>query len=429
VALRSLPSLRVWLQSTSLLAVVAGYTALFAFGLSLAEAERLKRHQRLVEQIRNGLSTGELSLPLPQGFGINAVLVAGDLRDASPTLLRIDGAYWLTSRSTLPSLASSNALLEVRQNITASIQSQRRDQLLLIAAAGMSLLLVSLLFRVVLWRGLITPLDSLADELSFLGADSLGQRTLDPDGQSQELQPIVEAFNQLQSRLAEAWQRERRFVDGVAHELRTPITVISGHAQSLKAELPEAGPAKVALIAAEAERLGELVTVMLDLARSDAGRLTLELESLDPELVVLDAYERLQALAPDRLRLAPPIEAEMPRITADAERLQQCLAALVDNALRYSSGAVQLAVSALDDSVTVHVRDQGPGIPEAERAQVLERFVRGSTAIGTRGIGIGLATVSLLMEAMQGELRIGDAPEGGADLQLRFKLSDRPPAP
>ena len=429
MALRSLPSLRVWLQSTSLLAVVAGYTALFAFGLSLAEAERLKRHQRLVEQIRNGLSTGELSLPLPQGFGINAVLVAGDLRDASPTLLRIDGAYWLTSRSTHPSLASSNALLEVRQNITASIQSQRRDQLLLIAAAGMSLLLVSLLFRVVLWRGLITPLDSLADELSLLGADSLGQRTLDPDGQSQELQPIVEAFNQLQSRLAEAWQRERRFVDGVAHELRTPITVISGHAQSLKAELPEAGPAKVALIAAEAERLGELVTVMLDLARSDAGRLTLELESLDPELVVLDAYERLQALAPDRLRLAPPIEAEMPRITADAERLQQCLASLVDNALRYSSGAVQLAVSALDDSVTVHVRDQGPGIPEAERAQVLERFVRGSTAIGTRGIGIGLATVSLLMEAMQGELRIGDAPEGGADLQLRFKLSDRPPAP
>ena len=53
-----------------------------------------------------------------------------------------------------------------------------------------------------------------------------------------ELQPIVEAFNQLQSRLAEAWQRERRFVDGVAHELRTPITVISGHAQSLQLELP-----------------------------------------------------------------------------------------------------------------------------------------------------------------------------------------------
>ena len=429
MAFRSLPSLRAWLQSTSLLAVVAGYASLFAFGTSLAEVERLERHQRLVDQIRHGLNTGAFLLPLPQGFGVQAVLVPGESRDEKPRLRLIHGSYWLTSRTPLPALASSTVLLEVRQDITASVQSQRRDQLLLIAAAGMSLLLVSLLFRVVLWRGLIKPLQFLADELASFSADSLGQRSLDSCGQSRELQPIVEAFNQLQSRLAEAWQRERRFVDGVAHELRTPITVISGHAQSLQAELPPASQAKLALIAAEAERLGELVTVMLDLARSDAGRLTLQLETLDPELVVLDAYERLQALAPNRLRLAPSLDAEIPRITADPERLQQCLAAIVDNAVRYSAGAVHLAVSASDDSVILHVRDQGPGIPEQERGQVLQRFVRGSTSIGTRGSGIGLATVKLLMEAMQGELLIGDAPEGGADLQLRFRISDPPPAP
>ena len=429
MALRSLPSLRVWLQSTSLLAVVAGYVALFAFGSSLAEAERLDRHQRLVAQIRNGLNTGELSLPLSPGLGVEAALVPGELGQEVPTIYSIDGASWLTSRSRLFSLPSVQGVLEVRQNITASIQSQRRDELLLIAAAGMSLLLVSLLFRLVLWRGLIKPLQFLADELACLSADSLGQRSLDPVGQSRELQPIVEAFNQLQSRLAEAWQRERRFVDGVAHELRTPITVISGHAQSLQVELPEASKAKVALIAAEAERLGELVTVMLDLARSDAGRLTLELETLDPELVVLDAYERLQSLAPARLRLAPSSEAEISFITADVERLQQCLAALVDNALRYSFGAVHLAVSASDDIVILHIRDQGPGIPEAERAQVLERFVRGSTSIGTRGSGIGLATVQVLMESMQGKLLIADAPGGGADIQLCFRISAPPPAP
>ena len=427
--MRSLPSLRVWLQSSSLLAVVAGYSALFAFGSSLAEAERLERHQRLVEQVSTGLSTGALSLPLPQGFGVQAALVLGDRYPERPALRLVDDSYWLISRTVLLSPAESIVLLEVRQNITASIQSQRRDQLLLIAAAGMSLLLVSLLFRLVLWRGLMKPLQSLAGDLSILSADSLGQRSLDPVGQSRELQPIVEAFNQLQKRLAEAWQRERRFVDGVAHELRTPITVISGHAQSLHSELSEASESKMALIAAEAERLGELMTVMLDLARSDAGRLTLELESLDPELVVLDAYERLQALAPERLRLVPPAQVELPRITVDPERVQQCLAALVDNALKFSEGAVQLAVSASSNVVTLHVRDQGPGIPEAERMQVLERFARGSTAIGTRGSGIGLATVSLLMEAMQGELRIGDAHGSGADMQLRFKLSGRLPAP
>jgi len=429
VALRSFPSLRVWLQSTSLLAVVAGYTALFAFGSFLADAERVERHLRLVNQIRNGLSTGELSFPLPEGFGVHVALVPPDSHHASPTLRLVDGSYWLTSRSTLPSLGSSNVLLEVQQNITASIQSQRRDQLLLIAAAGMSLLLVSLLFRLVLWRGLIKPLQSLTGDLSRLSADSLGQRTLDPVGQSRELQPIVEAFNQLQARLAEAWQRERCFVDGVAHELRTPITVISSHAQSLQLDVSEESQEQLALIAAEAERMGDLVTAMLDLARSDAGRLTLELKPLNPELILLDAYERLHAFAQDRLRLAPPSKGEMLRITADAERLHQCLAALVDNALLYSKRVVELSVSTSGDVVILHVCDQGPGISEGERSQVLERFVRGSTAIGTRGSGIGLATVKLLMEAMQAELLIADALGGGADMQLRFKILAPPPAP
>ena len=67
--------------------------------------------------------------------------------------------------------------------------------------------------------------------------------------------------------------------------------------------------------------------------------------------------------------------------------------------------------------------------PRGNEDQVLERFVRGSTSIGTRGSGIGLATVKLLMEAMHGELFIGDAPEGGADLQMHFRISDPPPAP
>ena len=429
MGLRPLPSLRVWLQSTSLLAVVAGYIALLAFGSSMAEAERLQRHQRLVGQIQAGLRGGTLSLPLPPGFDVEADLLPDGAVEPDPILRPIGDSLWLVSRRPLLLPLGTGSVLEVRQNITASLRSQRRDQLLLVAAAGGSMLLTSLLLRIVIWRGLIKPLQSLAGDLASLSVDSLGTVSLDPVGQSQELQPIVTAFNQLQSRLAKAWQRERRFVDGVAHELRTPITVISGHAQCLQAELPGASHVKVALIAAEAERLGELVTAMLDLARSDAGRLTLELETLDPELVVLDAFERLQALAPDRLRLAPPLEAEFRLINADAERVQQCLAALVDNALRYSPGIVQLALSASGDGVSLHVIDQGPGIPEAERAQVLERFVRGSTSIGTRGSGIGLATVSLLMEAMQGELRIGDAHGGGADMRLRFKLSDRPPAP
>ena len=340
-----------------------------------------------------------------------------------------NGSVWLVSRTAFSSAENGQRALEVRQNITASQQREQRDLLLLIAAAGGSVLFTAGLLRLVIWRGLILPMSRLTTELENLQADSLGQRSLDVAAQPQELQTIVTAFNRLQSRLATAWQRERRFVDGVAHELRTPITVISGHAQSLQADASEAIRPVVGLIAAEATRLGDLITVMLDFARGDAGRLSLSISQLDAETLVLEAFERLQALAPDRLRLAAPVNDAALMIHADAERVQQCLAALVENALKFSDGAVQLAVTASSDAVSLHVRDQGPGIPEAERSQVLERFVRGSTAIGTRGSGIGLATVVLLIQAMQGELVIADASGGGADMQLRFRIFDRPPAP
>jgi len=295
--------------------------------------------------------------------------------------------------------------------------------------AGGSVLFTSALLRLVIWRGLIQPLRGFTHELEQLEADSLGSHVLSTAEHPSEFRSIVEAFNQLQARLASAWQRERRFVDGVAHELRTPITVISSHAQRLQAEPSQTSTAAVALIAAEAKRLGELISVMLDFARVDAGRLTLAVLDHDPEVLLLGALERLQGVAPDRLQLAPSVEGDLPRIRADADRVHQCLAALVDNALRYSDGAVQLAVSASSTGVTLHVHDQGPGIPIAERDQVLERFVRGSTASGTQGSGLGLAIVNDLMRAMQGELLIGDAPGGGADLQLRFKISDRQLAP
>lgn len=421
--------MRVWLQSSSLLAVVAGYSLLFAVSRGFVEAERLDRHQQLVASLVDGLSDGRVDLPLPRGLGVEAQWANTGFADPAQITRTADGRVWLISRTRLPAQNQKAPVLEVRQDITASVQRTQRDLLLLIAVAGGSMLFTSALLRLVIWRGLIQPLRGFAGDLEQLEADSLGVQSLDPAQQPSELLPIVEAFNQLQFRLAEAWQRERRFVDGVAHELRTPITVISSHAQRLQTAPSQASPAALALIAAEAKRLGELIAVMLDFARVDAGRLALAVDNLEPEALLLEAFERLQGLAPDRLSLAPSVEADLPPIRADVDRVQQCLAALVDNALRYSEGPVQLAVSASPNGVTLHVRDQGLGIPPAERDQVLERFARGTTATGTQGSGLGLAIVRDLMRAMRGQLVIVEAPGGGADMQLRFMTSAPPPGP
>ena len=408
--------------------MVAGYSLLFAVSRGFVEAERLDRHQQLVASLADGLRDGRVSLPLPQGMRVEAHWASTGFEDPAQIIRSADGRVWLISRTSLDAPSHQASVLEVRQDITASVARSQRDLLLLIAVAGGSVLFTSALLRLVIWRGLIQPLRGFTRELEHLEADSLGVQVLDPSEQPSEFRSIVEAFNQLQARLAAAWQRERRFVAGVAHELRTPITVISSHAQRLQAAPTQNSPAAVALIAAEAKRLGELIAVMLDFARVDAGRLALAVDDLDPEAVLLEAFERLQGLASDRLQLASSVEDVLPRIRADADRVHQCLAALVDNALRYSQGSVQLGVSASPNGVTLYVRDPGPGIPVAERDQVLERFVRGSTASGTQGSGLGLAIVNDLMRAMQAELLIGDAPGGGADMQLHFRISARPPA-
>ena len=117
----------------------------------------------------------------------------------------------------------------------------------------------------------------------------------------------------------------------------------------------------------------------------------------------------------------------LPALWADADRLQQCLQELISNALAYASGAIQLDAQQQGDQLVLHVLDQGPGIPQAEWPLVLQRFRRGRSAAGTRGTGIGLALVDEWMRAMGGDVVIAEAPGGGADLQLRFRLA--PPGP
>ena len=427
---RPLPSIRLWLQSTSLLAVVAGYSLLLLVGGSIRRDARLREHQRLadalVAELRFEPSPAEkLSFPGFQLFALNSGLPFPPRLEAGS-----DQSSWLVSRQRF-SEADRYPLVEVRQNVTADLQQDRIDQLLLVAAAGGSMLFTALLLRLVLRRGLIVPLNTLRDQLNALEADSLGEQSIELEAQPKELQPIADSFNQLQARLSTAWQRERAFVDGVAHELRTPISVMSAQAQRLMQVGPSVGSeaAALQLIASEADRMGELVRVLLDFARSDSGRLRVELASVEPEALALEAYERLLPLAPTRIRLAAPTSELLPLINVDGQRLQQCFAALVDNALKFSFDPVTLSVEFAQGCVVFHVIDSGPGIAMQERESVLERFARGSSAIGTRGSGIGLATVNLLIDAMQGELLIADAADGGADMQLRFMALDPPPGP
>jgi two-component system, OmpR family, sensor kinase len=308
----------------------------------------------------------------------------------------------------------------VLEDVSADMDRERTGQLLLLAAAGLSSLFTSALLRLVLRRGL-RPLDQLSRRVAMLDAERLGGERLPLAGQPQELQPIVQSFNGLLDRLAAGRERQQAFVDGVAHELRTPITLISGYAQRLRRHSPADGAME--RIATEASRMGRLVADLLDIAREEAGRLEVRHERIDFDEALLVAFERLEPLCGGRLVLHPPAEGTAPLALGDWERLQQCITNLVENALKYApSGPVELFSSATAVEIRAHVRDHGPGVADAEKRQIFGRFVRGSAAARptsvSSGSGIGLSVVQVVMERMGGTVEVGDTPGGGADFQL-----------
>ena len=429
--------LRIWLQSSSLLAVLAGYSLLLLFNQQIAGIQRNSAHLQLVDQL-----AAEIALKAQVRSQLQSLLDAALLpglrlqlrpvrqaalgRASPPALVRNGSQEWLVSSVSLALADGSRAQLLVEQDVTASVQQERLAFWLLVVAAGVSSLFTSGLLRLVLRRGLVQPLQEFTNQLSATQAPPLASDQIPVAKQPEELQPIALAFNDLQQRLTVSWERQRSFVDGVAHELRTPITLISGHAQRLLRQPGlEASAPSLRLIEQEAQRMGSLVSDLLDLARQDSGRLQLRRRPILADEALVQAYERLVFSSGWRLHLDTPA-AELPVAMGDPERLQQCLAALIENALHYSPTPlpVTLAADQQGDSLVLHVRDQGPGVDPSERDAIFGRFARGSAAINanSRGSGIGLAVVRLLMEAMGGSVVVAEAPGGGADFQLHLPL-------
>jgi two-component system OmpR family sensor kinase len=416
--------LRLWLQSTSLLAVLAGYSLLLLANQRLAGTERCAAHRQTVQQLsteleRRAASSAQLPSLLASSLlpdlRLSLLPAAIEPSDAQPQ--RRGDQAWLVSQLPLQFADGSRSGLLVEQNVSASVRREAFNFWLLLAAAGASSLFTSALLRLVLHRGLVRPLREFTAQLSAAQVPPDAADALNVADQPEELQPIAIAYNTLHGRLVDSWERQRSFVDGVAHELRTPITLISGHVQALQRRGPQ--PPALQLIQQEAQRMGTLVSDLLDLARNDAGRLHLRCQPLLADDVLLELYERFAPQASGRLRLQACADA--PRANADPHRLQQCLTALVDNALLYSDGPVTLAASTGPaGALVLHVRDRGPGVAAAEREAIFGRFVRGTAGLASphRGSGIGLSVVRLLIEAMGGRVQVVAQPGGGADFQL-----------
>jgi signal transduction histidine kinase len=226
-----------------------------------------------------------------------------------------------------------------------------------------------------------------------------------------EVGELARAFNKMASELALVDRQRRELVANVSHELRTPVSALRAVLENLVDGVAQPDPATLKAALAQTERLGDLVSDLLDLSRVDAG-----ITPLSPTRLTVRPFLRAvleeAALAGHPVRYDLEVDPPDLVVLADRARLHQLLANLLDNAGRHSppEGTVRVRAYRAGDCMVLEVADQGPGIPPEDRAAVFERFTTGGGADG--GTGLGLAIARWVTELHGGRIEVADPPRG-----------------
>ncbi len=345
-------------------------------------------------------------------------LVAGS--SLSLRLPRDEGALLVEARPT----AAGGLVLAQRRGDAVALAGQALRQL------GWSLLVTGLvavtLGLLVAWR-LSLPLKRTA---AAAGALAQGARDVAvPETGPREVAEVARSVNRLATALSRSEARQREFLLSVSHDLRTPLTAITGYAESLADgvvppdRLREVGT----VIGDEATRLERMVADLLDLARLDGAQLSLNPVTVNlVDLVRRTAQTWEHRCAAVGVPFRAEVGAQVLLVHADAQRLRQALDGLLENALRVTPRDAPVVVSLRPEGgrAVLEVRDGGPGLTDDDLPVAFERSVLYERYRGVRqvGTGLGLALVHRLVERMDGNIEAGHAPEGGARFTIRLPL-------
>ncbi len=284
-------------------------------------------------------------------------------------------------------------------------------------------LLASVLVALAGWiatRAALRPVDRMRHAAAALPP---GQRLPVPVARD-ELRGLAEEINRLLARRDDAVARLERFTGDAAHELRSPVTAIRAQAEVAVAHPdPELVAETLRAIVAESTRLSSMLSDLLALTRADSGQRPAA-QSVDLVAAAATAIARADGAEQPVLQLVAPTPA---RVAATPSEVGLVLDNLIGNALRYARSVVRVVVLPAGQSVRLIVEDDGPGIPEADRQRIFDRFVRVNPEAGG-GAGLGLALVAALVHGRGGAVTAGATPAGGARIEARWPVP-QPPVP
>jgi signal transduction histidine kinase len=291
--------------------------------------------------------------------------------------------------------------------------------------AGLAATLVALVLGVILARTLTRPLGELTAATRAMAQGDLEQRV--PVRSQDELGELATAFNQMSADLAQANELRRQMTADIAHDLRTPLTVMAGYLEALRDGVLPPSPDRFETLYKEALLLRRLVEDLRTLSLADAGELTLNREPVPPRTVLEQAAAAYHHQAGQaQITLAVRAGSSLPMIDVDPDRMAQVLGNLVANALRHTpaGGRVLLEAGQRGNDLWLSVRDTGEGIAPDELPHVFDRFHRGDEARQTHEgeSGLGLAIAKSLVELHGGTIAVESTPGQGTTFSIALTV-------
>ena len=269
-------------------------------------------------------------------------------------------------------------------------------------AGALALAMVQLLAR-----GMTSPLREMARAAAAMSRGDYSRRVTATS--RDEVGELARAFTAMAADLAEIDRERRDLVANVSHELRTPISALQAVLENLVDGVQEAEPELLATMLAQVERLGRLVSQLLDLSRLESGAVPLERERF-AVLGVLEAAARESRLQRPDAPVEVSAHPSALTVAGDAERIHQVVVNLIDNALRHAPPGSAVRVRAvLDDHArcVLTVVDDGPGVPPGEASRIFERFYRSDRSRSEPGgAGLGLAIARWIVDLHDGDVAV-----------------------
>jgi signal transduction histidine kinase len=332
--------------------------------------------------------------------------------------------------------AAVNQQIQHRERLQSDISGDTRDTALLVAAG----LIAGLTGALLLFSGLISsmrrPLEQLVDAAGRLAAGDRSTRV--EVGGLSETATLGAAFNEMareleieEGRRDELDRLKDEFVLTASHELRSPLTSVQGFAELLMLDKDSLTPRQletVEIILDNCRHLVRLLNDLLDLARSDAGRLSIRPQPTAVAPLIEDVVRTMRAQTEAASQsLTEQVEPGLPQINVEPDRIRQILVNLLTNAHEYTpeGASIGVAARAVGDEVEISVSDNGPGIPPDQLERIFERFTRGDAGLTQRvgGTGLGLAISKSLVELHGGSIGAESTVGQGSTFHVRLPVA------